>query len=376
MHIIKKTMKLTVMALLAFSCQLQASEVNPQAKQILEQIRRTTSFPCNHEQISPVSPEVESLFRYAQYLEQQGPESYTEADESAFNAIARYYRIAAAKNDYRAQKALIDFLYKYRPDSGYYSNLSTERRRQRDNEIALLKDKLLQQKTAEGYLAKAGELAQQWKSGEAVAYYYLAAMAGSAEGQYKLAEHLDDSQIISKIAIPHPPKNAWQRAKELYICAAEQGHQSAWGDAAALELRFGSDESVMPLLQRGVTAGSTRSAILLEAIFSGQPLNQIFSREKITRRKLNIKPDPERARRYEIYFQFLLSYQNNFVVSNVIIPDVNKYVPLPPAPLPAWDGILPQQKPAIVAAEKPSETLIEKLCREENLAPASGRPLL
>ncbi|WP_194208644.1 DUF6396 domain-containing protein [Superficieibacter sp. 1612_C1] len=131
----------------------------------------------------------------------------------------------------------------------------------------------------------------------------------------------------------------------------------------------------MPLLQRGITAGSTRSAILLEAIFNGQPLDQIFGREKITRQKLNIKPDPERARRYEIYFQFLLSNQKSFVVSNVIIPDVNKYMPLPPAPLPEWDGILPQQKPAMVAVEKPSEALIKKLCHKENLDPASGRPM-
>ncbi|VUS47769.1 hypothetical protein SB6423_05103 [Klebsiella pasteurii] len=375
MEMIKKIRSFAIMAMLILPCQLLASEVSPQTTQIFDQIRQVTSFPCNHEKIPPSSKEVESLFHYAQYLEQQGPDSYTEANESAFNAIARYYRIAAAKNDYRAQTALIDFLYKYRPDSEYYSNSSTEQRRLRDGEIAQLREKLLQQKTAAGYLAKAGVLAQQWQVDEAIAYYYLAAMAGNAEGQYKLAEYLDDSQIISKIGIPHPPKDAWQRAKELYLCAAEQGHQSAWGNAAALELRFGKDESVMTLLQRGVTAGSTQSAILLEAIFLGKPLDQIFRGEKINRRKLNIKPDPERARRYAIYFQFLLSHENNFVVSNVIIPDVNKYIPLPPAPLPEWDGVLPQQKPAIVAVEKPAEELIEKLSREENLDPASGTPL-
>ena len=126
MEMIKKIRSFAIMAMLILPCQLLASEVSPQTTQIFDQIRQVTSFPCNHEKIPPSSKEVESLFHYAQYLEQQGPDSYTEANESAFNAIARYYRIAAAKNDYRAQTALIDFLYKYRPDSEYYSNSSTE----------------------------------------------------------------------------------------------------------------------------------------------------------------------------------------------------------------------------------------------------------
>ncbi|WMY72578.1 DUF6396 domain-containing protein [Buttiauxella selenatireducens] len=375
MATIKRIRYFITMALLTLVCQVQASSLTQaEIDQTLRELRNTDSFTCTHEQITPTSKEVESIFRYGQYLEYQAPESFSK-EEGDFTAIARYYRIAVAEGYYPAYTALINLLYKYRPDSGYYSNMSTDRRRQRDDEIAQLKDQLLQQKTANGYLEKAGELAQQWRSAEAAAYYYLAAKAGSAEGQYKLAEYLDDSQIISKIAIPSPPKNAWLRAKELYLCAASQGHQSAWGDAAAIELRYGTDDSIIPLLQRGVAAGSTRSAILLEGIFQGQPISHIVGNENKTRKKLNIKPDLERAKRYEFYFQFLISNQDNFVVSGVIIPDVNKYVPLPPAPLPEWDGILPQQKNTIIAVAKPPEALIKKLSRKENLDPASGRPM-
>nr|ELR5167401.1 hypothetical protein [Providencia rettgeri] len=310
--------------ILTFTYQVQSNELTQaEVDQTLRELHNITSFTCTHEQFSPTTKEVESLFRYGQYLEQQIPEDFYFTEEDGdFTAIARYYRIAVAKNYHPAYVALINLLYKYHPDSGYYSNLSTARRQLRDDEIMNLKDQLLQQKTASGYLAKAGELEQKWNSREAAAYYYLAAIKGSMEGQNRLAIFLDDSEIISGIAIPNPPKNAWLRAKELYLCAASQGHQRAWGNAAAIELRYGTDESVIPLLQRGVSAGSTRSAILLEAIFQGKSLSEMFSGSKKTRKRLNIKTDQERARRYDLYLQFLSSNQNNFVVSNVVIPDV------------------------------------------------------
>lgn len=380
MTVIKVMRYFVIMTLLTF--QVQASELTEaEIDQKLEELRNVPAFTCTHEQTPPASKEVESLFLYGRYLERQAPDSYRynhylglwnnfDSEEGEFTEIARYYRIAVAKNYYPAYEALIDLLYKYTPDSGYYSNLKTSRRRLRDDEIAHLKDQLLQQKAASGYLARAGELAQQYRSSEAMVYYYMGALAGNAEAQYRLAKYFDDSEIISEVVMPNLPKKGWIFAKDLYLCAGSQGHQLAWDDAARIMLRHDVDESVIPLLQRGVSAGSTLCAEGLENVFYG------VSRLKKGKTDKIIKiPDPERARRYKIFYQFLRAHQQVFWVAGIILPDADKYIPLPPAPLPEWDGILPEQKITLTKVAKPSDALIKKLSREENLDPANGKPL-
>lgn len=363
---------LFAIALLTLPNQTQAHGLpQAEANQALENLRSMPFFACAHEQFSPASKEVESIFRYGQFLEQSGPIYFNNDNVEKYNEIVRYYRIAAAENYYPAQKALLSLLHKYRPDSDYYTNARTSKRRQHDTEIEQLEAKLLQQKSAAGYFAQAENDKFLRKIDEAIAAYYKAAIAGHAEAQLVLANYLNEETSGNRIRYYHSPDKAWLRARELYQCAAGQGSADAWGYFVAIELRNGGDERIMPLLQRAVMGGSPRAAYLLSAIFEGKSFNQVMSMPKKMRRRFNIQADPERAKRYEAYRSFLISNQDE----HFVIPDVNKYVPLPPAPLPEWDGVLPKQKPAIAIVARPSEALIEQLCQEKNLDPASGRAM-
>ncbi|MGS1866876.1 DUF6396 domain-containing protein [Klebsiella pasteurii] len=59
------------------------------------------------------------------------------------------------------------------------------------------------------------------------------------------------------------------------------------------------------------------------------------------------------------------------------VPEINDIVPLPPAPLPEWDGKLKwlEEWEANIPPPKPSAALIAKLAKAKQLNPATGRPL-
>ncbi|HFL8016856.1 DUF6396 domain-containing protein [Klebsiella pneumoniae] len=60
-----------------------------------------------------------------------------------------------------------------------------------------------------------------------------------------------------------------------------------------------------------------------------------------------------------------------------VVPEINDIVPLPPAPLPEWDGKLKwlEEREANIPPPAPDATLIEKLAKAKQLNPATGRPL-
>jgi hypothetical protein len=88
---------------------------------------------------------------------------------------------------------------------------------------------------------------------------------------------------------------------------------------------------------------------------------------------LAVPNDPERSRRYRVIRKFLDANEG----LNPKVPDIDNIVPLPPAPLPAWDGTFQWAKDqaAAVPPQKPDNKLIERLAREKNLDPATGLPL-
>ncbi|KPB58593.1 Sel1 repeat-containing protein [Pseudomonas syringae pv. maculicola] len=59
------------------------------------------------------------------------------------------------------------------------------------------------------------------------------------------------------------------------------------------------------------------------------------------------------------------------------VPDLDDIVPLPPAPLPEWDGTFKWKRDRDSAAppSPPSEELIQRVAAEKNLDPATGMPL-
>jgi uncharacterized protein len=118
--------------------------------------------------------------------------------------------------------------------------------------------------------------------------------------------------------------------------------------------------------QLGVKAGETLSAYALEQGFKGPPQSDRIN-------YLGLPNDPERTRRYRLIGEFIDRNEGR----NPKVPDIDKIAPLPPAPLPAWDGTFQWKKEQAAAKlpEKPSEELINRLAKDKNLDPATGLPL-
>jgi uncharacterized protein len=85
----------------------------------------------------------------------------------------------------------------------------------------------------------------------------------------------------------------------------------------------------------------------------------------------SLEQDVERVERYK-----KLSFLSRHEHLGAKIPDLDESVPLPPSPLPEWDGTFRWQRdrdsyvPVI-----PSQELIAKLSAEKGLDPATGLPL-
>jgi hypothetical protein len=81
----------------------------------------------------------------------------------------------------------------------------------------------------------------------------------------------------------------------------------------------------------------------------------------------------ERSKRYAEIRKFIDRNDGR----NPKVPDIDKIVPLPPAPLPSWDGTFQWEKEQAAAKppEKPSDELIDRMAKEKNLDPATGLPL-
>ncbi|CAE6904995.1 hypothetical protein R69927_05619 [Paraburkholderia domus] len=186
----------------------------------------------------------------------------------------------------------------------------------------------------------------------ALKYIRKAADLGNADAQYYVADLL----------FPHD--KAPDIARQMQQCAADQGHGKA-----ALEL--GTDlkyikqyHDALSALQKGVAAGNSISAMVLEKSFLAPPAtDEGFY--------LGLPDDPERSHRYKLIGKFLDLNQLN----NPTVPDIDRIVPLPPAQLPAWDGTFEWEKKQAEIPPKPSDELINRLAKEKNLDPATGLPL-
>ena len=87
---------------------------------------------------------------------------------------------------------------------------------------------------------------------------------------------------------------------------------------------------------------------------------------------LDLKFDLERARRYDIINTYLSDYE----FMSPTVPDLDDIVPLPPAPLPAWDGKIAFQR-WVEGDEppKPSDELLKKLADKAGVDVKTGLPL-
>ena len=316
--------------------------------QKMEQLKANLEFTCKHEEKPELLPETQQLYNYALYHDLHNMWTGKRGD-AVWNGLARYYRIAAMNGDYKANIRL-----QYLLKSGRISSDMSQ------TEVHNLNEELAKQLPATAYYNLYGYLdvgygVRTEKDGK-YAYLRKAADLGSREAQYVVADMLgkinDDDTLEMRIKL----------IDQLRACASGQG----LGDASEmLGLRLERKKEYQKALEafhQGVKNGSSLSASTLEGAFSGKQKEGDMD-------FLNLSEDPERARRYEIIWKYL-AYKDYLQPK---VPDLDDIVPLPPAPLPAWDGKIAFQRWFEgEAPPKPDEALVRRLAWQAGLNGDTG----
>ena len=320
----------------------------------LEQLA-ALEFTCKKEVQPPLSEETQQLYNYALYHDLHNMWTGEKGDE-VWNGLARYYRIAAANGDYKANVRL-----QYLLNTG---RINTD---MPQTEVHNLNEELAKQLPATAYYNLYGYLDEDYgvrtEEGGKYAYLRKAADLGSREAQYTVAEMLEDieDQNESEEAF----KYRMSIAKDLYSCASEQGLGEASNELALGLLFHKKYSEALIVLHQGVINGNDSSAHRLDKGFSGQYKDgdMYF---------LNVPEDKERSKRYNIIWNYLTD--NDYLQPKV--PDLDEIVPLPPAKLPKWDGKIAFQRwYEGEAPPKPSEALMQKLANQAGLRVDTGLDL-
>ena len=314
----------------------------------MEQLKANLEFTCKHEEKLELLPETQQLYHYALYHDLHNMWTGKRGDE-VWNGLARYYRIAAMNGDYKANIRL-----QYLLKSGRISSDMPQ------TEVHNLNEELAKQLPATAYYNLYGYLdvgygVRTEKDGK-YAYLRKAADLGSREAQYVVGDILTDIKDEGTLQ---------QRLKiyeQLLSCSSEQG----FGEASEmLGLGYESDKEYSKALEafhQGVKNGSELSANVLSEVFHNKRENKYLD-------DLNLKEDSERARRYKIIGDYL--YEKDYLHPKV--PDLDDIVPLPPAPLPKWDGKIAFQRWFEgEAPPKPDEALVRRLAWQAGLNGDTG----
>ena len=314
----------------------------------MEQLQANLAFVCKHEEKPELLPETQQLYNYALYHDLHNMWTGKRGD-AVWNGLARYYRIAAMNGDYKANIRL-----QYLLKSGRISSDMPQ------TEVHNLNEELAKQLPATAYYNLYGYLdvgygVRTEKDGK-YAYLRKAADLGSREAQYVVGDILTDIKDEGTLQ---------QRLKiyeQLLSCSSEQG----FGEASEmLGLGYEGDKEYSKALEafhQGVKNGSSLSASTLEEAFSGKQKEGDMD-------FLNLSEDPERARRYEIIWKYL-AYKDYLQPK---VPDLDDIVPLPPAPLPEWDGKIAFQRWFEgEAPPKPDEALVRRLAWQAGLNGDTG----
>ena len=320
----------------------------------LEQLA-ALEFTCKKEVQPPLSEETQQLYNYALYHDLHNMWTGEKGDD-VWNGLARYYRIAAANGDYKANVRL-----QYLLNTG---RISTD---MPQTEVHNLNEELAKQLPATAYYNLYGYLDEGYgvRTEESGKYAYLrkAADLGSREAQYTVAEMLED--IEDQNECEEAFKYRMSIAKDLYSCASEQGLGEASNELALGLLFHKKYSEALIVLHQGVINGNDSSAHRLDKGFSGQYKDgdMYF---------LNVPEDKERSKRYNIIWNYLTD--NDYLQPKV--PDLDEIVPLPPAKLPKWDGKIAFQRwYEGEAPPKPSEALMQKLANQAGLRVDNGLDL-
>ncbi|PNL90549.1 sel1 repeat family protein [Aggregatibacter aphrophilus] len=329
-------------------CDIKEKEQQRKTQMVqLEQLA-ALEFTCKKEELPPLSEETQQLYNYALYHDLHNMWTGDKGDE-VWNGLARYYRIAAMNGDYKANIRL-----QYLLKSGRISSDMPQ------TEVHNLNEELAKQLPATAYYNLYGYLdvgygVRTEKDGK-YAYLRKAADLGSREAQYVVADILGDINDEETLQM------RLEIIEKLRTCASEQGLGKA---SNSLGIGFIIDKEYAKALEafhQGVKNGSSLSASTLEEAFSGKQKEGDMD-------FLNLSEDPERARRYEIIWKYL-AYKDYLQPK---VPDLDDIVPLPPAPLPAWDGKIAFQRWFEGEAPlKPDEALVRRLAWQAGLNGDTG----
>ena len=334
-----------------------AKEQEQQRKTQMAQLEQLAAleFTCKKEELPPLSEETQQLYNYALYHDLHNMWTGDKGDE-VWNGLARYYRIAAANGDYKANVRL-----QYLLNTG---RISTD---MPQTEVHNLNEELAKQLPATAYYNLYGYLDVGYgvhtEEGGKYAYLRKAADLGSREAQYTVAEMLAD--IEDSEETQEAFKYRLELVKQLRTCASEQGlgdASSNLGSSFKLSKKYA--EAVKSYHQ-GVKNGDSISASVLKRAFSQKTSKDSFD-------FLDLALDEERSRRYDIIWNYLAKY--DYLQPKV--PDLDEIVPLPPAKLPKWDGKIAFQRwYEGEAPPKPSEALMQKLANQAGLRVDNGLDL-
>ncbi|OOF57346.1 SEL1-like repeat protein [Rodentibacter myodis] len=317
----------------------------------MEQLKANLEFVCKHEEKPELSEDTQQLYNYALYHDLHNMWTGTWGD-AVWNGLARYYRIAAMNGDYKANIRL-----QYLLKSGRISADMPQ------TEVHNLNEELAKQLPATAYYNLYGYLdvgygVRTEKDGK-YAYLRKAADLGSREAQYVVADMLgsinDDETLELRIKL----------VDQLRACASKQGLGEA-SDMLGIRLQRKKEyQKALEVFHQGVKNGSDLSANVLARVFNN-------TKEEKYLDNLNLREDSERARRYKIIGDYL--YDKDYLQPKV--PDLDDIVPLPPAPLPEWDGKIEFQRWFEgEAPPKPSEELMMKLANQAGLRVDNGLDL-
>ena len=334
-----------------------AKEQEQQRKTQMAQLEQLAAleFTCKKEELPPLSEETQQLYNYALYHDLHNMWTGEKGDD-VWNGLARYYRIAAANGDYKANVRL-----QYLLNTG---RISTD---MPQTEVHNLNEELAKQLPATAYYNLYGYLdvgygVRTEKDGK-YAYLRKAADLGSREAQYVIAEMLAD--IEDSEETQEAFKYRLNLVKQLRSCASEQG----LGEVSSnLGISFQMDkkyQEALKVFHQGVKNGDSISALVLSHAFESgvQADNLNF---------LDVSPDDERVKRYHM----ISSYLSRYDYLQPKVPDLDEIVPLPPAKLPEWDGKIAFQRwYEGEAPPKPSEALMLKLANQAGLRVDNGLDL-
>ena len=298
-------------------------------------------FKCVYQRDSlpALNPDADIFYRYGLYLEKlRGQKDY--------DAIARYYRIAAAHDHYKAATNL-QYL------------LSTGQARSPDASKETID--LVEYYVAKNIPGAYYDMAHYLELGYGVkqdvaasrAYFRRAADLGNPDAQYYIGRLLSYVPNTAKIMLA------------MYQCAMEQGNSLAGREYASYSKVSRLYRESLEGYQHATRNGDANSAGNLASAFEGPPASDRLY-------YLAVQQDDERADRYNRITDFLTRHEH----LGAKVPDLDDIVPLPPATLPEWDGTFQWKRERDSAVPIiPSAELIEKLSAEKGLDPATGLPL-